>query len=765
MIFLLGGLMIGHRVLAEVNGMDWLYMMVLYVALVAARFVTMLILFPVISKIGHGCSLKEVCFMSWAGLRGALGMALALIVHKQMYGESSEMSKETSRLLFYVGGISALTLLINATTSKSVLFGLGLLSTNSAEKQLVTNQVKKKLRKKMNQVIGQLTKELNLRTHDLDTTPSSYDSTGIRGMIGRLRRDSTGGASASSQTRLQTVNEDDHHLFDDGTARPVRQVFSQAKRRADTGHGDDEDDDGSASLATDGTPSTANTANILAKSHRLSSKRKSKRGSVRSDRSHSKHASMGHLSGSFYLSGNHLSAKIEASEASRLDYFSRLVSIGNRDSRTILDEDLLAYIRSIFLEIVRVKYWHLIEVGKLPRISHSAQYLLYTIDVSLDDVQNTVPPSEERQSKPTRNLRKRKNAAEEKPLVVPYHLNVAEARSLPGRLLYCTACKCPASASAATKYFVHPLLHVPVCTTCHRQYMLGEFVVEDGNEWFCRWCGQGQGALFLCDTCPKSFCSRCLGANEIQRIRSLQGGAASSVDATHATGVYSCYCCDPSSFDRLCDKNAYWLLWRDTGRRLWDAAHAAKLQRQELNATDNDDADDAVASETIDLVSEDTSWAPSSVEGSRSGDSYRPSSYKAAAPMTTDRRTSRHRSKRSRPSAMSLLPDHVLIAHAAPEKAPADQANETANGREDRFLAADAPAWTHFLIQHRKHPTEDTADGSDLQAAMSFAAAAVFHDAADADDDDSSLHSLSSGRCCLFGRWQQLHVRSLRRST
>eukprot|EP01033_Poteriospumella_lacustris_P016967 gene16967-12142_t len=361
----------------------------------------------------------------------------------------------------------------------------------------------------------------------------------------------------------------------------------------------------------------------------------------------------------------------------------------------------------------------------------------------------TVPPSEERQSKPTRNLRKRKNAAEEKPLVVPYHLNVAEARSLPGRLLYCTACKCPASASAATKYFVHPLLHVPVCTTCHRQYMLGEFVVEDGNEWFCRWCGQGQGALFLCDTCPKSFCSRCLGANEIQRIRSLQGGAASSVDATHATGVYSCYCCDPSSFDRLCDKNAYWLLWRDTGRRLWDAAHAAKLQRQELNATDNDDADDAVASETIDLVSEDTSWAPSSVEGSRSGDSYRPSSYKAAAPMTTDRRTSRHRSKRSRPSAMSLLPDHVLIAHAAPEKAPADQANETANGREDRFLAADAPAWTHFLIQHRKHPTEDTADGSDLQAAMSFAAAAVFHDAADADDDDSSLHSLSSGRASL----------------
>lgn len=356
----------------------------------------------------------------------------------------------------------------------------------------------------------------------------------------------------------------------------------------------------------------------------------------------------------------------------------------------------------------------------------------------------TEPPPE----RPKRNLRKRKNPTEEKPLVVPYNLNVAEARSLPGRLLYCTACKCPASASAATKYFVHPLLHVPVCITCHRQYMLGEFVVEDGNEWFCRWCGQGQGALFLCDTCPKSFCSRCLGANEIQRIRSLQSGATSSANATQAKGMYSCYCCDPSSFDRVCDKNAYWQLWRDTGRRLWDAAHAAQLQRQELNATDDDGADDGAASETMDLESEDTSWSPSSVEGSRSGDSYRPSSYKAAALTSTHKRSSgRHRSKRSRPSAMSLLPDHVLIAHAAAENAPAGQAHETADdGREDRFLAADAPAWTHFLIQHRQHPVANTNNGSNLQAAMPLAAAAVFHDAADADDDDSSLHSLSSGR-------------------
>ncbi len=42
--------------------------------------------------------------------------------------------------------------------------------------------------------------------------------------------------------------------------------------------------------------------------------------------------------------------------------------------------------RAIFLEIVRVKYWQQIESGKLPRLSKSAQTLLYTVDVGLDEV-------------------------------------------------------------------------------------------------------------------------------------------------------------------------------------------------------------------------------------------------------------------------------------------------------------------------------------------------------------------------------------------
>jgi hypothetical protein len=33
------------------------------------------------------------------------------------------------------------------------------------------------------------------------------------------------------------------------------------------------------------------------------------------------------------------------------------------------------------------------------------------------------------------------------------------------------------------------------------------------NEIYCRWCGEGQGELLLCDSCPKSFCSGCITRN------------------------------------------------------------------------------------------------------------------------------------------------------------------------------------------------------------------------------------------------------------
>ena len=65
-------------------------------------------------------------------------MALGLIVRNST---PNNISSDTSKLFFYVGGIAALTLILNATTAKSLLYFLGLLGSDSLEKTLVTLQV------------------------------------------------------------------------------------------------------------------------------------------------------------------------------------------------------------------------------------------------------------------------------------------------------------------------------------------------------------------------------------------------------------------------------------------------------------------------------------------------------------------------------------------------------------------------------------------------------------------------------------------------
>jgi hypothetical protein len=51
-----------------------------------------------------------------------------------------------------------------------------------------------------------------------------------------------------------------------------------------------------------------------------------------------------------------------------------------------LASDFLNYHRTVFLEIVRARYWKDIDSGRLPRNSLSARFLLHSIDVGLDNI-------------------------------------------------------------------------------------------------------------------------------------------------------------------------------------------------------------------------------------------------------------------------------------------------------------------------------------------------------------------------------------------
>jgi NhaP-type Na+/H+ or K+/H+ antiporter len=83
-IFLLSGVIIGSKINShhdiDIFWDDYLKLFGLYIFLHLIRFGCLLLFYPILSRLGYGMSLKELVFLSYAGLRGAVGLTLALIV-------------------------------------------------------------------------------------------------------------------------------------------------------------------------------------------------------------------------------------------------------------------------------------------------------------------------------------------------------------------------------------------------------------------------------------------------------------------------------------------------------------------------------------------------------------------------------------------------------------------------------------------------------------------------------------------------------------
>ena len=165
-LFLLAGFIVGSDIFYNVDWTDYAYVLMFYVVLQYIRLVVVFALYPLLSRIGQKCTVSEAGFMTWAGLRGALGMSLALIVKENNNGRIEGM--EADRLFFYVGGVAALTLIVNATFSKQMLYILGILSNDAnnrdtdidKNKQMVIDLIKVGLRRKMRIKLASLLEEV-----------------------------------------------------------------------------------------------------------------------------------------------------------------------------------------------------------------------------------------------------------------------------------------------------------------------------------------------------------------------------------------------------------------------------------------------------------------------------------------------------------------------------------------------------------------------------------------------------------------------------
>lgn len=115
---------------SEIEAREWGYLFVLYIFLNLIRAFSIMVLYPALRCMGYGMSIKWAIVMSWGGLRGAVGLALGLI----LLTDTEIERKFATKTMFFMSGIVGLTLLVNAITTGPLVRYLGLNRTSAAAK-------------------------------------------------------------------------------------------------------------------------------------------------------------------------------------------------------------------------------------------------------------------------------------------------------------------------------------------------------------------------------------------------------------------------------------------------------------------------------------------------------------------------------------------------------------------------------------------------------------------------------------------------------
>ncbi len=135
LIFIIVGVIIAQRV--EFTANDFLVLGIFYVGLHIVRGIMIIMLYPIMKRIGYGINRSEATILWYGALRGAIALALALVV---LGVDDKFISPEIkSQFFFITAGVVTLTLLINATTIKFIVDMLGLSKIAPAKAMMIHN--------------------------------------------------------------------------------------------------------------------------------------------------------------------------------------------------------------------------------------------------------------------------------------------------------------------------------------------------------------------------------------------------------------------------------------------------------------------------------------------------------------------------------------------------------------------------------------------------------------------------------------------------
>jgi NhaP-type Na+/H+ or K+/H+ antiporter len=133
-----GGIIVTGTKHGTFGGIDWLYLLLLYVVLAAIRCALFVLLYPITVRIGLKTSIQETIFQIHGGLRGAVGIALAIYLNSITENASgNKYNEQTTKAFGMVGGIAFLTLIVNGITAGPLLNYLGLAETKTTRKSII----------------------------------------------------------------------------------------------------------------------------------------------------------------------------------------------------------------------------------------------------------------------------------------------------------------------------------------------------------------------------------------------------------------------------------------------------------------------------------------------------------------------------------------------------------------------------------------------------------------------------------------------------
>jgi len=160
LLFTLGGIVWGS-IIADVgtrngyfNATEWGYLILLFILLNIIRTFLIFSFYPITSRIGLKSNVHEAIFASFGGLRGAVGISLAISLDNEVWeateqaNTSFQFRQYTTELFGMVGGIAFFSLVINGTLAGPLLRYLHLADVTETREKIVEN-FKQTMKEKM----------------------------------------------------------------------------------------------------------------------------------------------------------------------------------------------------------------------------------------------------------------------------------------------------------------------------------------------------------------------------------------------------------------------------------------------------------------------------------------------------------------------------------------------------------------------------------------------------------------------------------------